>query len=64
MRRRYKYVVVKVGTNKRNFKTPIILKKTTTRSEAQKYRTRYYKKNDNARLWIYGRRGSISSQSY
>ncbi len=68
MRKRKKgkmrYVVMKVGTLKRNYKKPKIIRVVRSRSAAQKLRTAYYKKYKNSRVWIVSKRGTISPTSY
>jgi len=59
------YVVMEVGTDKRNYKKPKIIKVVKSRSDAQKLRTAYYKKNKNVRVWITSKRGgTIGTESY
>lgn len=47
-----KYVLLKVGTAKKNYAKPKIIKVVRTRSNAQKARTKLYKKKNSGRIWI------------
>jgi hypothetical protein len=55
-----KYFVINVSGKK-----PRLMKTTTTRSSAQKYRTTYYKKHKRGNLWIVNKYSkTVGSHSY
>ena len=59
-----RYVVMEVGTEKRNYKKPKIIRVVKSRSAAQKLRTAHYKRYPNVRVWIVSKRGTLGSESY
>ena len=52
------YVLVRVGSMKRNYKKPKVYKSFRTKKDAEKGRTKFYKTNlgKKERLWMYNKK--------